>query len=35
MSRMFEYHSAADRLLTVLVVLLIAMFVVVYFIEPA
>jgi uncharacterized membrane protein YccC len=34
MSRMFEYHSAADRILTVLVALLIGMFVLVVFIHP-
>ena len=34
MSRMFLYHSAADRLLTVLVAILIAMFVLVMFVHP-
>jgi hypothetical protein len=34
MSRMFEYHSLADHLLTVLVAALIAMFVLVYFVSP-
>jgi len=34
MSRMFEYHSAADHLLTVLVAMLIGMFVLVVFIHP-
>jgi hypothetical protein len=33
-SRMFDYHSAADRILTVLVVLLLAMFGVVMFLHP-
>jgi hypothetical protein len=34
MSRMFEYHSAADHLLSVVVALLIGMFVLVYFVQP-
>jgi len=34
MSRLFEYHSAADRILTVLVALLIGMFVLVVFVHP-
>jgi hypothetical protein len=35
MSRMFDYNSAADYVLTILVVLLLVMFGVVMFIHPA
>jgi len=35
MSRMFDYSSIADHILTVLVTLLLAMFVVVMFYHPA
>lgn len=34
MSRLFTYNSVADRILTLLTVLLIAMFAVVMFIHP-